>query len=51
MISQEMERSEQMAEQEKIEADKKMVSTFISQKGRNVRSAKEFLADQIKFET
>ena len=28
-----------------------MISTFISTKGRNVRSAKEFLADQIKFET
>ncbi len=46
-----MERSVQMQEQEKIEAEKKMISTFISTKGRNVRSAKEFLADQIKFET
>ena len=46
-----MERSEQMQEQEKIDAEKKMISTFISTKGRNVRSANEFLADQIKFET
>lgn len=45
MVDKEREQSELRAEQEKIEADKKMVSTFISQKGRQVRSAKEFLAD------